>query len=102
MSSAGQQARRPAAPGTTAAPRIDVPRLMTASGVSPVLSVLYLTDYVHATARAIATQALAKQLERAFPSHRISVAVAERPFEDVEGTNSRLENSLSYKMKRSV
>ena len=56
-----------------AAAPLDLPLLMASAGVYPTLQVLYVPDYVPASARILATQRVAKKLKESFPDYYYSV-----------------------------
>ena len=58
---------------------------MSEAGVSPLLKVLYVADYMPSAKRISATGALWIELCRLLPGWRIEIAIVEGPFEDDEG-----------------
>ena len=64
---------------------LDLARVATPEGVSPTLKVLYLPDYVPPPVRVSVMSKLTRQLSHILPTHTISLAIAEGPFEDDHG-----------------
>ena len=67
--------------------------LMAGEGVSPVLKVLYVPDYIPLEQRQTFTSRLYVQLSQMLPSHQVQLAIAEGPFEDADGVGAHFEAS---------
>lgn len=76
----------------------DLVWLMASSGIMPILSLLYVPDYIAPKSRIAFVTALAKRLEQAFPCFHVSLTVCEGPLENMEGVRSHFDgNSMSFK-----
>ena len=65
--------------------------IMKAEGVSPVLKVLYVPDYVPVAQRVTMVQELHVQLSQLIPGYEVHLALAPGPFEDDDGVEGHFE-----------
>ena len=65
--------------------------VMSAEGVSPVLKILYVPDYVTREQRIAATSQLFVQMSQLLPGYTIQLALAEGPFEDDDSVATHFE-----------
>ncbi|MDP7255226.1 MAG: hypothetical protein QGF00_36865, partial [Planctomycetota bacterium] len=90
--SATQQSRAPCVqPAADADGRLSLSAVMAAEGVSPILKVLYVPDYIPMQQRITMTSKLYVQLSQLLPSYQVHLAIAEGPFEDDDGVGAHFE-----------
>ena len=72
---------------------LDLAGLMAGAGVSPIVKVLYVPDYVPMSLRVQVTSKLYRDLSRLLPSYEVRLAYAEGPFEDHEGVGAHFDKT---------
>ena len=74
-----------------AAPALDIPCAMQDAGISPILKVLFVPDYVPRARRESFRAQLWIRLGRLLPGYVIRLAISEGPFEDNDGIGAHFE-----------
>ena len=76
-------------PGHSVPDKVDSEKSVAAieseAGVSPVVRILYVSDYVPTSVRVALTGNLWKQMSAILPNYQVSLAISDGPFEDDDG-----------------
>ena len=90
------------APSAAAGGFEHLPAMMSEGGVSPVLKVLFVPDYVSLQQRVAVTSMLYVKLGHLLPGYEVRLAIAEGPFEDHDGVGAHFEADALRDHKKQI